>query len=259
MRFVIEPHNGTWLAVQDSLSLDHLVQQVVQADVCIADLDDTDALSPARRLAFDDWSLRIFTDKEYWRWLRRAGLRFVQQRPDAESTSWKEYVDMFLQGRQERKAIQRYFTTPTIRSLLFPGVKEFYACLSCPKFYVSRNIKEITEAFGMYLGFQGAFSEVYEKGEFIEQFVKDFPQFQQYVVRGDSAEDGEMLHVLQFLERRKKIEYVIGIYCTAKPSTEHTFSLDVSRANQLLLETLLRCSHECADALLHVPATKPGG
>ncbi len=226
--------------------LEHeLCNKVLHADACLSDLDDTDARSPAKQIAQQNWKSRFLSDKAYRRWFLRTGWHYLLNGKSSESARWKEYVDTFLRegsgwNKDALSKVAELLDAGGVERSLFPGVPEFYTLLSADKFYISRNISFVTETYGQRLGFRRTFSEVYQKWEFTEGFVHNHPQYQRYLVRGDSDEDREMQDVLRSKARARKIDYVIGICVTQNRGKNHGFEIETSRNQQELVGCLGR-------------------
>lgn len=222
-----------------------LFQRVLHADVCLSDLDDTDAASPAKFIALHDWKSRVWNGWDYFCWFAETGWHYLFNGNNVESKRWKKYVATFLKkdGLENAAAIatiDRLLNPEQIKSSLFPGVPELYSLLSAEKFYVSRNITSIVQKYGQQLGFRDAYGEVEQKGNFVERFVQEHPFFQRYLVRGDSAEDQEMAEVLRSCVQRRVIKEVTGIYVKSWFWPQHHgFEIETSR-NQTGLAELLK-------------------
>lgn len=221
---------------------EELFQKVLHADACLSDLDDTDAASPARFVALQNWKSRIVHDHDYRRWIIRTGRQYLFDR-DSESQSWKEYVNLFLRddngwNMSACAQIDQLISSDHIMTSVFPGVSEFYNLLPAQKYYVSRNIPLIVQKYGQQLGFRDTFGEVYDKAQFVERFVHEHTPFQHYVVRGNSEEDKEMFDILQSCVRSLKIKSVVGIFVAGNRNNPG-FEIETSE-NQTGLTELLR-------------------
>ncbi len=255
MRY-IQQSPGRWVGFS---GLEHeLCNKVLHADACLADLDDTDALSPAKRIALHDWPQRFLSDKAYRRWFLHTGWHYLLDGKSSESGRWKAYVETILkesQGgaqaqenpAQEKEPVWRKSSLEEIGMQLdaqfivrsvFPGVTDLYFLLPADKFYVSRNIPVVTEIYAQCFGIQEAYSEVYNKWQFVENFVQRHPQYQRYIVRGDSEEDKEMEDVLRSRARARKIEYVVGIAVARRKGENLGFEIETSRDQSGLVECL---------------------
>ncbi len=238
MKFIIEPHDGIWVAVQPRHTADALQQKILQADVCLSDLDDTDAESPAKEIALADWKRRVWEDWGYFQWFMQAGIRHVFQGKAAESASWNDYKRRFLSNPSLRQAAAELYTEEKVRSSLFPGVPELYALLPAEKYYLTRNIREITVSYAQALNFRGFFAEVENKEAFVERFVAG-NRYKRYLLREDNYVSGTVLEVLHSCERRQVIDYAIGIYRADTPGkNRHGFDVEVGKDHTGLVELL---------------------
>ncbi len=227
---------------------EELFPRVLHAEVCLSDLDDTDAASPAKLIALQDWKSRLWNDFNYFSWFMETGWHYLFNGNNVESERWRKYVDTFLKNDSRENAeaiatIDRLLNPEQVQSSLFPGVEEFYSLLSAEKYYVSRNLPAIVQKYGQHLGFLDNYGEIYDKRKFTENFIRNHPRFQRYLMRGDSEGDREMLEVLYSYARRRVIKEATGIYVTQKKwGRNHGFEIETSR-NQTGLVELLK-SHQ---------------
>src|SRR3989338_6964777 len=185
---ILRPQQGNlWVLAKEHLTVESLPRRLRAADVCLSDLDDTDCNSPAKLLT----SHAIGT--HYWspRWLDWAVRNFVVQRNGngVESARWDAYVQRFLSTAERRQEAKRFFTKEQVRATLFPGVAAFYQHLPAVKVYVTRNIEEVVESYARELGFTEWHGEEQCKRVPVERYLKEHPEQQHYLVKGDSEED----------------------------------------------------------------------
>jgi len=223
MKFLKEPEkrSRSWLAVQDDADELTLHQRILSADVCISDLDGTDA-DPAEEIVLERKVSRFFTQPKYAGWMIRTGWSVLTNRNPikkeaAVSECWREYINLFLRDEKALSELQARFTVDKLLSDVYPRVEEFYSILRAQKFYVTRNIYPIAFPFSSVLGFSGVISEVENKEKSIKSFVKRYPYFQRYIVKGDSVSDGEMNDVLKFYKKKEVIKDIVSIYVSKKP------------------------------------------
>lgn len=200
-----------WLALRKGLDLDTFCTRILTADICLSDLDDTDADSPAKEIAFHHIGSN-FDPLAYALWCVDAVMAHALHGKITESAQWKKYVETFLKYPGARAAVTALFTPEVVTASLYPGVPELYALLPAQKFYITRNIAEVAQAYGAVLGFRGALTEVDDKERAVELFVEEHPQFRRYFVKGDSVEDERMLDVLVFCQSRRKIDSFASCY-----------------------------------------------
>lgn len=191
-----------------------LVKRILATDICVSDLDDTDAESPAKIVAKDFRHYGI--NPAYWYWLVKAGINHSLDGKRSESDSWKEFAKRFLRNKDELERVKNIFTPEKVRSTLYPGVEEFYDLLprEAIKAYVTRNIQEIALAYADILGITAIWPKQYDKFETIKQIFEKSRTKKRWLVKGDSEEDLEMLSFLKFQKVHGKIDDVIGIYVT---------------------------------------------
>lgn len=238
MIYLREPCKGVWVASRE-LGNELLRQRILQADVCISDLDDTDAKSPAKEIAFHDWLRRSFKDEKYRCWLWECSKAKLREGKKAERECWKEYVRLFLGTVKAREQVGRFFSSEKARDSLFPGVLELYGLLSADKYYLTRNIEQITRKYQWVLKFRGVFTEVDEKEKLMEGFILHNPKYKRYFVREDSLNYNGIDDVLRFQVSRGRIEYKVSHYVASKPQEEkHGFDVETGKDQTGLVELL---------------------
>lgn len=191
-----------------------LVKRILATDICISDLDDTDAPSPAKVLA-SDWR-HYGRSPAYWTWLFKAGTKHLLFGKKSESGSWEKFINKFLRDPEELSRIEKLFTPEYLESTLFPGVKEFYGLLprDAIRIYLTRNIREVALAYAGYLGINEIHAEQFDKHLTIQKIIQTPYLRKRWLVKGDSDEDQEVLSFLKYQKTRDKIDDVVGIYVT---------------------------------------------
>ena len=216
------------------------LKQILNSDVCISDLDDTDTVSSAKKIAWDSLkSSKIFNSK-FWSWCLTTGWGFLKNGKSIESEAWRKYVKLFLRDpKQIQRAIK--LISRRIERLLYPGVQELYSLLPerMYKLYLTRNILPIGRLFAKFLNFDQVIAEVFDKAEVTAQFVEANPQFKGYFVKGDSQEDEAILEVLEFYKRKGKIENVVSCYITNSHKINPKFDFSIG-GNYLHLVEILK-------------------
>ncbi|HDD45994.1 MAG TPA: hypothetical protein ENG42_00825 [Candidatus Aenigmarchaeota archaeon] len=221
MRDVIK-HDGAWVIAGDELDEEDIRRLMLNCDVCISDLDDTDANSPAKYLACN----KLFHDEPlsscFIKWCIHTGFELMKKGKRCELDRWKEYVRLFLNTEKEREKARRLFTPEIVNKLIYPGVKDFYRLIKGRKIYVTGNIGEIAEVFAKYTGVDEIKPEVYDKARVMEELLRD-AGFKRITFKGDSNADEEALDVLRFYEKRGEVEYVIAcdVACSIKQGEDH--------------------------------------
>ncbi|MBI2672127.1 hypothetical protein HYX16_04295 [Candidatus Woesearchaeota archaeon] len=245
MKFIVASDNGIWVKAQDQVEIPGLRKQMLEADVCISDLDDTDAKSPAKEIGIYNnlLSRRIFNPR-YIFWGLKGLIKYIKLEKNAESECWKEYIKLFLRDPKELSKIKSGIEGK-IRKLAIPGVKELYGLLpNAYKVYFSRNIIEVLSAFSAYFGFNEFHAEVFDKQIETQRFVerdlesKEKKPFTRYMVRGDSVEDESVLEVLDFYVKKEKIEYVVSCFRTTKEKENPRFTINVGSSDIGLVHLL---------------------
>lgn len=233
MKFVVEPSsNGTWVAVKPGLIQENLVERLFNSDILVSDLDDTDAPSPAKEIARNSLTSRSYlTNPKFWLWVLGTEYQLAKKGRNAESYRWSVFIRRFLRDPQKLARLSRQYTPEFVAPKLYQGVREFYDLLPWVfKIYLTRNIKEVGEAFREAAGFNEVMAEQFDKQEGIQRVVKAYPERKRFVIKGDSAEDEAMLDVLNELKRRGKIEEVTPIYIADSPNKLNPrFDINIGR------------------------------
>jgi len=229
--------------VHPSSDILKLKQAILQADVCLSDLDGTDAESPAKYLAKLAVGIRgRYVNPRYVKWVVGSVGALTIKGRGAESERWKLYVDNFLRNEKTLGLVGEIITPDFIDNSLFPGVESLYKLIVGDKFYFTRNIETVAKAYAQALGFNGTFSEVFDKPTTAERFVAANPQYKTYLIRGDSEEDQEMLLALrrQVKIRSSPVELVTGIYvCKRGEDINLLFDINTSRNQNGLVNLLI--------------------
>jgi len=246
MKFAVESNNGIWVKVQEEIKIPDLRKKILEAQVCISDLDDTDARSPAKEIGIyrNLFRKRMFNPR-FFLWALNGLVKYVKKRKNVESECWKEYIELFLRDQNELANVKKSFDKYEIKRLVYQGVKEFYSLLpNTYKVYFSRNIIEIVNIFGTYLGFNELHAEVHDKEMetvlFVEKDLKSRNKkpFTKYLVRGDSIEEEGILEALDFYKRKGRIEYVVSCFRTTREKENPKFSVNVGNTDMGLVSLL---------------------
>lgn len=243
MKFLVEPHDGIFVAAQDDVDETALKEQILQSDVCLSDLDDTDARSPAKKIVYDRLKSLGVIHPSFWSWCARTGYKLLLKGKSAESEAWRDYVELFLGNPDEREKTRRKFTSEEVQRLLYPGVRELYATLpdGMYKSYFTRTIAEVAEIFGHFLGFDVVHHEIFDKEKATTQFVERNSHLKRYFVKGDSDEDTAMLNVLDFYRKHGRIDRIVSCYRADSPyTTNKRFSINVGKNYLGLVEILVK-------------------
>ena len=203
MKFIFEDEKN-WVAMKDDLDQQTLTNKITTADICLSDLDETDAHSAAKFLAARAVGTSHLSP-QYLGWCAKTVLAWLvtpkENMRHTEVLRWKVYADTFLKDELTRSKIVDLFTREKVEKLLYPGVAEFYNLAGGGKYYLTRNVEPAAQAFAKYLGLNGVFAEQYDKKGFTENFVKSFP-FKRYIVRGDSEDEELVYDVLKFYKNK---------------------------------------------------------
>lgn len=250
MRFIRKPERGAWVAVRDDLVLGMTEEEIkiilrnkfLDVQVWFADLDDSDARSPGKKLVKKAVGAKgRWLNPHYLCWVMGTAKALAEHGKRAESECWADYVNQFLRNEDVLTRIKELFTPKEVKGSLYPGVEEFYSLLPADKFYVTKNIEEVARAYANVLGFAGFFSEVEDKSRLVENFILDRPGILRYGVSGDSLEDEQMVDVLNFYYRKRKIDQPTTLYRADKPTREKMnprFQVQIGKDRSGLVELL---------------------
>ncbi len=225
----------SWVGVPDNHSNGISgLQNLEQIEVHFSDFDDTHAYSPAKivaRRALGTNHLNPF----FINWCLQVGMEKSFGNGDVDSKLWKKYVDLFLQTPAARREVKNYFTPTIVSHTLFPGVQQFAARLShADSAYVTRNINEVADAYAQFLGFNSVYANSYDKAAVVQGYVRRNPCLNNFLIEGDSREDGEMIEALRQLNRN-----VVSIQVMSRPGEmDPRFTYATSRDRTSLLELM---------------------
>lgn len=205
-----ELSQGVWVPPETDHS--ELIKKFRDLSLCISDLDDTDAKSPAKKIALEMNHFGL--NPEYWAWVAKTGFGRLTKGKSDESKAWKEFVETFLRDQDELDRLQEKLTPDYVKNTLFPGVEEFYSLLpeDMIKIYVTRNIQEVGDAYGNVLGFEEVLAEQFDKEQAIRLISERYPERRRLALKGDSFEDEAILDFLNFRLEKGEIDYALSIY-----------------------------------------------
>lgn len=232
----------SWVLIPEltSESFGLLRKRLSQADLLVADLDDTDAPSPAKEIAKRFLMKREgAVNPKFWAWGLKTGLAFLQDGQKAESCAWENFLANFRENGEVLKIINQ-FTPQSARQISYPGVGEFYQNLSCPKVYLTRNVAKVANAFARTFGFSQIFAEEFDKKRALSQVCQAYPLARTFIVRGDSFEDAEIVQLLEDKKRQGEIEDVVSI-CVCQELKQAAFLADIyTSRDQTLLAKIFK-------------------
>jgi len=170
----------------------------------------------------------------YWALTQGAPAKFIKSR---ESEAWRRYVNNFLRSEDALQEVQEHYNEETARQSLYSGVQDFAdLVLNAERFYVTRNITEVAEAYKAALGIDGFFSEVDNKEKVVEKYLNEHPEIRIIGIDGDSEEDAAMIEVAQYYDRA-----VVSFYSMDQPidsKMDKKFDYSVSKDRSLLVRIL---------------------
>ena len=209
------PVNKVWISVNHGLDGLLLKEELNQADALITDLDGTIG-DPAKKIAIYDnlFNGRIFNPR-FISWFIRTGIKYLKKGKEAETESWKEYINLFLQYQDELKEIEEKFSHDKISPLLYPGVERFFSLVPrhIHKTLMTKNITEVAIAFVDFLRIEEVIPEAFNKERETIRFLEENKDLRRCLVFEDYEPDFfAIMGVLDFYKKRKKIEKATGFY-----------------------------------------------
>lgn len=223
MRHIIEPSNNrSWISINPHLEQSELMKRIKSSDILISDLDDTDAPSPAKSIAFSKLKETDYIlNPKFWVWCLSTGYALLTKQKNAESETWKNFVETFLRDQKELDKIKNKYNPKYVNYSFYPCVKEFYNLLpeDMIKIYITRNVIEVGEAYKQGAGFDEVMAEQFDKEDSIKKVCEKYPNKKSFIIKGDSPEDEAIIDFLRFRKRKDEIELITSIY-VAKSSDE---------------------------------------
>jgi len=251
MHYLIHPdERKDWVAVHDSLAKNKSRSQIIQdlrkdlsgIEVWFSDLDGSDVYSQAKGIVFDRFLFRFCRDELYRDWVLRSAKRCSTEHPLPYEKLWQEYINGFLNDRDELLRLHKRYTPEKITRSLFPGVREFYTDIipQAQKYYITKNIYLVAQFFAKELGFpaHNIFAEEHHKGQRVQDFIEK-NHFIKYGCSGDSADDEEMHDILKFYQEQGKIAYSRTLFLAENKYLPHPkFDVNCSVNRRGLVELL---------------------
>lgn len=242
MKFLREPSHRGWVAVNGTIKDEvDLRSRLLSVDVCLSDLDDTDAKSPARYIALRDSGQRFFKEWDYTKWLTRTVWNYLLDGKGAQQRCWEDYTHLFLKSPCDLASLRADLSEREMNDLVFPGVDDFYNLITSPKLYVTQNVMYLAMHFKERFSFSGVFSGVENKSGLVEDFIKEFPHFRRYLVKGNTERDEGMVAILRYYKERGVIDEVVSCYVaeSSEPgSLNPRFDINIGRDYTGLVDIL---------------------
>src|SRR3989338_6850597 len=151
---ILHRKNDSWVAVRDEIARDRSLEVMVKelqrktftTKLWLSDLDDTHASSPAKHAALHALGTSYYNPR-YWWWAIQSAGRILAHNEAPATSSWKEYIDLFLRSPEALDKVKATFTLDKAAATLYPGVASLHTVvlshvLRC---YVTRNIRVIVE------------------------------------------------------------------------------------------------------------------
>jgi len=237
MRYLVRENKKLWVAVNDNFpenAQQELRRRANAVQTWFFDLDETHAF-PGKKIVQRALGTSHLSPR-YLAWCTKTVWNLVYKGKTAESERWQAYINSFLRKEKSLERVAQSFTAESARESLYTGIEEFCSLFpTADKFYVTRNIAEVTRAYVETLCLDGYFAEVNDKGKVVEEYLYDHPHIRRFGVDGDSAEDAEMIKILKFYDRE-----VISFYSMDKSNRkiDTNFDVFVSKDRTALVDLL---------------------
>lgn len=200
------------LEITSKLQENELAEKIVRSDVCLSDLDDTDAESPAKVMVFSRMRRLSSIDPIFISWGIKSLYDLFTGGKKSEDKCWREYIKV-LDGDSRKEADEMFSQEAVIDLLVYPGVRDLYGLMeNAKKVYVTRNIIEIAGRFAKNLGLDGVIAETFDKEKSTAEFIENNPELKRYFIKGDSKEDEGMIDVAMHYKKKGYIDEVVSCY-----------------------------------------------
>lgn len=229
--------NGSWVVTDPGANREDLIRRLHYADLMISDFDETDAPSPAKRIAYKSLLSPRYWGPRYLLWLFPTGFDLLLHGKSIESEAWYKFLHLIPPKELER--IKQEYTTEYARERLYNGVPTFYQMLpNSEKVSMSRGIREFLEGFGEALG-----SEIkersFDKRKTTETILEEHPDKTRVVLRGDSAEDKESAACLIDKKERGELHDVVSIHIVkSHKHVDPFYDINASRDHTALVSLM---------------------
>jgi len=230
--------NGSWVVTNPYGNPEDLIRRMYDADLMISDFDETDAPSPAKRIAYKSLLTPSYWSSRYLPWVFLTGFDLLLHGKGVESEAWYKFLRLIPPKELER--IKQEYTMEYARKRLYDGVPDFYQILpNSKKVSMSRGIREFLEGFGKVLG-----SEIkersFDKRETTKTILRENPGKTRVILRGDSAEDRESATYLIDKKGRRELDDVVTVNVVkSRKDVDPFYDINTSR-NHTALVSLMR-------------------
>lgn len=221
--------------IRSKYSPKEIKKKMQSIDVCVSDLGDTDADSPARLILERDFDERFMNDIKhtawYLKWIAKFWIGGKEKFQKNESGMWKEFIERFWDEESIKKeAIHNVYAASD--DLIYPGVETFYSLLPkhAAKIYMTRETKELATPFYEKLSFTGMVTEAFDKELEMERFIINNPKYRSYLIKGDSDLEKSKIDVLEFYKKKGYVKDVISIHVSETPDgADEDFCVNIGR------------------------------
>ncbi len=242
MTHILRDTADGWVATKDPTKFDDLARRIKHADLIVSDLDDTDAPSPAKAEAYRCLlQPRRALNPRFWAWCAATAWKLLREGDAANLPQWLAFKEQFLDEPALRDIAQRHTPKSAITSM-FPGAQHFYIPFlrRARRYYVTGNIPQITDAYLRANAFDGMLCDQYDKARSIERLLSDNISRDRILIKGNAAEDQEMLDVLRAYRQRGLIQDYMSIHVAkSKNAMNPAFDINIGQ-DYRALNSLLR-------------------
>lgn len=229
--------NGSWVVTNHDVNPEDLIRRLYDAHLMISDFDETDAPSPAKRIAYKSLLNPSYWSPRYLPWLFLTGSGLLLHGKSTESEAWYKFLHLIPPRELER--IKQEYTPEYAGNRLYDGVSTFYQMLpNSKKVFMSRGIREFLEGFGEVLG-----SEIkersFDKIKTTETILRENPGKTRVILRGDSAEDKESATYLIEKKVREELDDVVTIHVVkSHKHVDPFYDINTSRDHTALVSLM---------------------
>lgn len=243
MKYLLQPSRDFGcVTARDDAKEDDLVQRVLSADIVVADLDQTDAEPGKEMLLSVLINDKYFNDPRVWKWFFDA-FQIWRKQENALEIIWQAFIKDFISQPEELARIKRKYTAKYAKTTFYKGVQEFYELKkNAVKTYITRNKQEVAQAYRHAADFDLIIWEQFDKQKALEYILESYRNTKNFIIRGDSAKEAELVAHLKDLKKYGKINDVVGICVAKNPETidYSVWDIGVSRKNQKGLNKILQ-------------------
>jgi hypothetical protein len=195
MKFLIEPSEGAWVAVNDKYAgndsqdkiKERLRDNILEREMWFSDIE-TLAKIPSWNIALQHVGTS-FSEPDYLKWVSSIILALTLKDKDAEADCWHRCSSKFLKRTENDEELKRFLSQQKIGETLYPGTTDFFSQLDAWKYFITRNVERVGKEYRKVLDFTRFFHETNDKEDRANKLFFVHPHRNKYAVSGNSNED----------------------------------------------------------------------